>query len=224
LLDLPQARYVVVGAPLALATFVGERAAAPLLRLLRRHAATAREGLARKAEVSVDVAQQFAAIASILPVFGISLFFVEKLAGRVLTELLEALDAGAKERAKALLDKQLRVMQVLAGVIGLVSLALYTALAGLVLVAYVVALYPKLPQTLGGGAPYRARLVLDTSKISPQLGKQVGFSFQWDKEGPPALTAPLEILYDTEGGLWLRRQPHQLFCIDKSAVLARLPQ
>jgi hypothetical protein len=228
LLDLPQARYVLVGVPLAAALYLTEKLAVHFLNNLRKRLVELRSAMELDVDVSDAEAKMTVALIATLPFKFFFLPFVSGSAAKVVVAAVEALaevaSEGHKKRARQFAARLAKIGRVTDRAEGLIGLVAAVPFGILLLLLYVLRVYPIIPQTFGGGAAYRVRLLVDPAKVSAQLGSQAGFAFKWDKDGSPVLTAPLEILYNTESGLWIRRRPGRVFSLDKSAVLATLPE
>lgn len=73
-------------------------------------------------------------------------------------------------------------------------------LAAAAFAIYAEALYPRLPQSLGGGKPRCAQLDLDTASLSPATVTELGAR----AEGPTVRTARLDIVFAQGETLFVR--------------------
>jgi hypothetical protein len=224
-LDLVQAVYVWIGIPLAVFAFFANQLWQYFRERLERHTAVLRASLKdTPLPKSLDAAEVLNVIAAVgplvLPGF-LTLRLFEVIVNHVKARIAAGADFGQFGKSIGrFLHLGFRLWVGIEAFFTLLVLALGAAIVSGVLIAYVWLVYPRLPQSLGGGAPARVRLVLDATKISPDFSSIAGLGASWNKDGPPALTSELQLLYKTADGFWLVGDKGKPFLLDKSVVMS----
>jgi hypothetical protein len=224
-LDLVQAVYVWIGIPLAVFVFFANQLWQYFRERLERHTAVLRASLKN---TPLPKSLEAAAVLNVIAVVGplvLPGFLTLRLFEVIVKHVQARIEAGADfgEFGKSVgrfLQLGFRLWVGIEAFFTLLVLALGAAIVSGVLIAYVWLVYPRLPQSLGGGAPARVRLVLDAAKISPDFSSIAGLGASWNKDGPPALTSELQLLYKTADGFWLVGDRGKPFLLDKSVVLS----
>jgi hypothetical protein len=227
-LDLVQAVYVWIGIPLAVFAYFANQLWQYFRERLERHTAVLRASLK---DTPVPESLEAAAVLNVIAAVGplvlpgfLTLRLFEVIVNHVQTRIAEGADFGKLGKFVKSVGRFLhfgfRSWVGIEAFFTLVVLAFGAAIVSGILIAYVWFVYPRLPQSLGGGAPARVRLVLDVTKISPDFSGIAGLGTSWNKDGPPALTSELQLLYKTADGFWLVSEKGKPFLLDKSVVLS----
>ena len=219
-LDLVQAVYVWIGIPLAVCAYFANQPWRYLRSRVEAESVVLRNSLRSSPLPESELITKV--IERVAPLF-LSDFLTLQLFNIVMSQLRPQFSVDSKlgKAALRLLHLGLRLRAGISAAFTLVTLAIGAAIVAGILVAYVWIVYPRLPQSLGGGAPARVRLVLDVTKVSPDFSKVAGLGASWSKDGPPFLTSELTLLYKTADGFWLSSSGGGApFLLDKSMVLS----
>lgn len=220
-LDLVQAVYVWIGVPLTLFLYFANKPWRYFRGRLETASARLRDSLRRGPLQEQINAGTIGDVIAIVGPFVVSSFLAFSLLESInWTKLFSEARYG---RAVVRFSRWVfRVWAVISALLTLLSLIVAAAIVVGILMAYVWIVYPRLPQSLGGGAPVRVRIVLDVAKISPDFSTVAGLGVSWNKDGPPVLTSELQLLYKTADGFWLVSEGGAPFLLDKSMVLGLL--
>lgn len=221
-LDLVQAVYVWIGMPLALFAYFGNEIWRYFRSRLEHHSSVLRDSI-RNSTVpqNVNVSVLVEVIARVGP-FVLPGFLTLTLFEWFVSQARKRIAANTQVGKKVLrvLDLGFRTWVAIEAFFTLLTLVIGAAIIAGVLIAYVWIVYPRLPQSIGGGAPARVRLVVDVSKVSPDFSAYSGLGASFNKDGPPSFTPELQLLYKTADGFWLVSQKGRPFLLDKSVVLS----
>lgn len=221
-LDLVQAVYVWIGIPLAVFAYFANELWRYFRGRLEIHTAALRSSLSESAwPRNIDARVILNVIEKAGP-FVLPGFVTLRLLELALSYAREKLSSQSSYGKSALrfFDLLFRISTGISAFFTLLSLIAGAAIVAGILIAYVWIVYPRVPQSLGGGAPARVRLVLDVTKVSPDFSRVAGLGATWNKDGPPILTSELQLLYKTADGFWLVSEGGAPFLLDKSMVLS----
>lgn len=202
--------YVWVGLPVSVVLLFSRRITTMCLRAGDRAAMEIRHGWAQaRYPVTRDefaVIEDLKAAARALPLFlgGAALIpAIVRLFG--LTEVLTAARAKDREtfdRSARRLHRIAGITRVIGAVESIAGIVIALIYLALILLTYIVALYPRIPQSLGGGKPVTAQMVVEQTAIPPSLvsNHQVHGSAADEKA---TTLLPVKLLYLTSSAYYV---------------------
>ena len=227
-LELLQAVYIWIGLPLTLVAFFSMR----IIRFLKKKAGDHAKALSESwqqlradvAPADLDVVSSFLGVlVVILP--GLNL--IPQQAIRLLRIPFDRLlnregeeSPAAAQRAKLWLHRFvgfIKGMEAFFGFIRLFNIALIIAVG---LYAYVWHLYPIIPQSYGGGAPSKVKLLVNTEKIPNNCPgiEAISPDVKNGKQPKVVLTNELELLYKSKDQYYLKGNKGVLVSLSKNTI------
>lgn len=122
---------------------------------------------------------------------------IDKALGRSIEGMIRSAgsDAGRREKLLRALAVQLQAFRAAAAIQGFFNLAAFVFLTAAAIFLYVKDIYPRIPQSYGGGAPLRVKLLLESSKVPTML--------RLDRAGV-VLSREVDLLYFSSDTYWVR--------------------
>lgn len=224
--------YVWIGLPLATVAFFFKHIAALFRKRSRELAEEIRVGWSYAAAPDVQgdlnmVADFIGILKALLPGFGVMLSQpLIRISEALLLDRLQQAEQQAKtndrqryEKMAKLLRRFLGVFRVVAAIQKALNLVGYAVFICLALALYVWVLYPKIPQSLGGGKPSAVSLVAEATAIPknlvPEYQSPPSNVSQSEKE---TVNLPVTLLYLTKDAYFVQTKSGARMSIKADAV------
>jgi hypothetical protein len=225
-LELLKPVYVWIGLPLALVAYFANQLVEPVRRRAKAIRQKFTEALGHGVEPHRTLQENADALIEALGLIGPIPRFVTNAYRSVLYRLI-AVRSKPPTKTKSvdrILFYTALSLRALDAVRSVANLALYIFAICLLLFTYVWIVYPTIPQSLGGGAPTKVRLILKRNQIPEFLRGSVGMSLTrtLDDSSESFVSDSVTLFYTTADGVYFEDKQGRIILLRKEALIGAI--